>query len=73
MHFAAAFFLVTPAASVLSVTAQEDPCLHRTLPVNALTEKGLRYASLTSDELKAYSTQKRPEFCPSSQTDSLPV
>jgi hypothetical protein len=33
--------------------AQDDPCLRRTVPVNALTDQGRRYADLAADEVHA--------------------
>jgi hypothetical protein len=53
MRFAAAFLLVALAVSASAGVAQEDPCLQRTIPVNTLTEKGYRYASLTAGDIRA--------------------
>jgi von Willebrand factor type A domain len=36
-----------------AVAAQENPCLVRTVPVNTLTEKGYRYASLVAGDIRA--------------------
>lgn len=48
--FLAALFLTLRS---LPLVAEEDACLHRTVPVNVLTERGLQYPNLASADFKA--------------------
>lgn len=71
MRLRIAFLVIALLFSVCPLAAGQDSCLHRILPVNALTEKGFRYASLTAADLKA-SLHGKPVKIVSVQPNDVP-
>lgn len=71
MRLAIAFLVVVILGVCVSpLPAGQDSCVHRTVPVNTLTEKGRPYAGLTTSDLKA-SLHGKPVRIVSAQQNTL--